>query len=226
MTIRAEAEDRFLLKYLIISLIAIAFGFWATYDGFVKYPGKLPRAKAWQEIQAKTDLSDAEKDAEYKERAEQNNWPSKRPSADESVKKIEDTIIWQYIFMALGFGVGVPLLVWYLRSKGTWIALENESTIVSSWGQQVEFKQIEKFDKKKWDKKGIGVVHYNDGGLKTFVIDDLKYQRKPTDEIVRIMERSIGHDKIINGLPEPVAVNQLPGKSSAEGETESANQDG
>jgi len=202
MVIRAEADNRFLLKYLIIALIGVAFGFWSIYDRFVKYPAMLPRSEAWQEILADDSLSDADKDKAYKELAEKNGWSLKRPSADESVKKIKDLFIWQYIFMGLGFGVGLPLLVWYFKNKGAWIELQDNQRIVSSWGQQVQFEQIERFDKKKWEKKGIGVVYYQDQGPKKFVLDDLKFERKPTDQIVRIMEENIGLDKIVNGAPE------------------------
>jgi hypothetical protein len=213
MVIRSEADNRFLLKYLIIGLIGIAFGFWAIYDRYVKYPAMLPRAEAWEAILADDSLTDDQRSKAYKELAEAKGWPQKRPTADESVKKIKDLFTWQYIFMALGFGAGVPLVAWYLKNKGSWIELRDDNTIVSSWGQQVSFDQIERFDKKKWEKKGIGVVHYNDGGAKKFILDDLKFARKSTDQIVRIMEEKIGKAKIVNGLPEE---NQVSGTKDAD----------
>lgn len=202
MVIRAEVDNRFLLKYLIIGLIGIAFGFWAIYDRYVKYPAMLPRAEAWERILADESLTDDQRTKEYKELAEANGWPLKRPTADESVKKIKDLFVWQYIFMGLGFGAGIPLVAWYLKNKGSWIELRDENQIVSSWGQQLSFDQIQRFDKKKWEKKGIGVVHYDDHGSQKFIIDDLKFARKATDQIVRIMEEKIGNAKIVNGIPE------------------------
>lgn len=213
MVIRAEADNRFLLKYLIIGLIGIAFGFWAIYDRYVKYPAMLPRAEAWEAILADESLTDDQRATAYKELAEAKGWPQKRPTKDESVKKIKDLFTWQYIFMALGFGAGLPLVAWYLKNKGSWIELRDDNTIVSSWGQQVSFDQIEQFDKKKWEKKGIGVVHYNDQGSKKFILDDLKFARKSTDQIVRIMEEKIGKAKIVNGLPEE---NQVSGTEDAD----------
>lgn len=204
MNLRAETNNAFLLKYLIIGLICTCFGGWASYDAFVKYPSLIPISRAWEEIQKDNSLDDAAKDVKYKEMAKERNWPVKHPSKDESVEKLQSLIVWQYIFMAIGFGVGLPLLVWYLRNKNTWIEL-NDQQINSSWGQSFHFKDIIHFDKKKWDKKGLGVVHYEQNKKdKKFVIDDLKYDRKTTDDIVRAMEAHLKPDQIINGLPEPV----------------------
>jgi hypothetical protein len=220
MKLRAETNNAFLLKYLIIGLICTCFGLWATYDAFVLYPSKLPISQAWEELQKDKSLDDAAKDVKYKEMAQERGWPVKHPSKDESVEKLHSLIIWQYIFMAIGFGVGLPLLVWYLRNKGTWIELNGEE-VSSSWGQSFQFQQIQVFDKKKWDKKGIGVVRYSQANAeKKFIIDDLKYDRKTTDEIVRIMELSLKPEQIINGVPE-IALTPEPMDEESELESES-----
>ena len=53
-------------------------------------------------------------------------------------------------------------------------------------------------------KKGIGVVHFKDqfGNEGTFILDDLKFDRKITDEIVRWVESKIPQEMIVNGSPE------------------------
>jgi hypothetical protein len=203
MTLRAETNPAFLIKYLIIGLICTAFGCWASYDGFVAYPAKIPRAEAWEQLLKDESLDETAKDKKYREMAQERDWPIKHPTKDETVEKIKSNIVWQYIFMAIGFGVGVPLLVWYLRNKGSWIQLDGD-TIKSSSGSSVRFSEIVKFDKKKWEKKGIGVVHFQrDNQQKKFVIDDLKYNRKITDDIVRKMEGHLKPEQIVNGAPEP-----------------------
>jgi hypothetical protein len=202
MTLRAPTNNAFLMKYLIISLICIGFGIWATYDAFVGYPAMMEKSQVWEELLKDKALDDAAKDARYKEIAAERGWPSKRPTKDETVEKIKSNIIWQYIFMAIGYGIGVPLLIWYFLNQKTWIELEGH-TIHSSWGQKVHFKDIQLFDKKKWDKKGIGVIHYQqDQQDQKFIIDDLKYDRKITDGIVRLMEAQLKPEQIINGDPE------------------------
>jgi hypothetical protein len=223
MNLRAFPESRFLLKYLIIGLACLAFSLWAMYDGFYAFPNKIPKAQAYsgllQKIEADPNLSDSDRKPMWKEIADENGWSSKLLSKDEyDVSKIESNIIYQYVFIAIGLGIGVPCLVWYLRSRKTWIESTSDG-LRGSWGQELKISQIQKFDKKKWEKKGIGVLHYEsaEGAQETFVIDDLKYERKTTDEIVRWIESQIPLEMIVNGLPEPII--------SDEDESEESNSD-
>jgi hypothetical protein len=56
----------------------------------------------------------------------------------------------------------------------------------------------------KWDKKGIAILQYQDNGRDSVLtLDDFIYERPTTDEILRQVEDRIGHDKIVNGKPEP-----------------------
>ncbi len=201
MVIRANTESKFLLKYLFIGLVCLGFAGWAAYDGFVQAPHDLPRAEFWDGLKADQSLDSATRDSRYKAFAKENGWPSKRPS--KSVDDIHQYIIWQYVFLVLGTVVGLPCLVWFLRNRGTWIETK-EGGLRASWGQELEFEQIKEFDKKKWEKKGIGVLTYQTpGGDKRFVVDDLKYDRNNMDQIVRIIESNIAPELIVNGEPEP-----------------------
>lgn len=213
MNLRATPESKFLLKYLVIGIGCLGFAIYSFYDGVFAYPARIPRAQAWTELKAeieadpnltRTDLNDR-----WKVVAKENGWSPKQLTKDETVKSIENLIIYQYVFMAIGLGIGLPCLIWYLRSRNSWIE-STEDGLRSSNGQELKLTQIEQFDKKKWEKKGIGVLHYHstDGSSQKFVIDDLKYERKTTDEIVRWIESAIPAEMIVNGLPEPVAVTE------------------
>lgn len=203
MNLRAAPESKFLLKYLLIGIGCLAFACWSSYDGFYAYPNKIPRSHAWGELQAEG-LDSKQEIEKWKAISTENGWSSKRVSKDESVEAIERSIIYQYVFIALGLGIGLPCLIWYLKNKSTWIESTSDG-LRSSSGQEVKLSQIEKFDKKKWEKKGIGVLHYktDDGSSKTFIVDDLKYNRKTMDEIVRWIETKIPAEMIVNGQPEP-----------------------
>lgn len=205
MNLRATPESKFLLKYLVIGLGCLGFAIYSFYDGIFAYPARIPRAQAWEELSAEeTDEQALVK--RWREISKEKGWSSKRPTSEESVEAIENLIIYQYIFMAIGLGIGLPCLIWYLRSRNTWIE-STEDSVRSSDGTEVKLTQIQKFDKKKWEKKGIGVLHYNaaDGSSKKFVIDDLKYNRKTTDEIVCWIESKIPAEMIVNGPPETVS---------------------
>lgn len=200
MTIRAEADSRFLLKYLLIGLGCIGFGMYSIYDGFVSAPAQMPMAAAWDELKKDPSLDDADRSTRYKEIAKENGWPSKR--IRKTVEEIEIFVIYQYIFMGIGFSIGIPCLLWYLKTRGSWIE-SSENGLNSSWGQELTFDQITQFDKKKWEKKGIGVLHFDTPkGSGKFVVDDLKYSRVQMDEIVCLIESRIASNLIVNGDPE------------------------
>ena len=207
MNLRANAEQKFLLKYLLIGLICLAFATWAVYDGFVGYPNQIPRAKAWEDLQAKIEsdesLSDANLGPMWKAIAKENGWPTKRLKKEESVESIKGKIAYQYLFIAIGIGIGLPCLIWYLKNKSCWIESTSDG-LRSSKGDELKISEITQFDKKKWEKKGIGVVHYKskNGENKKFIIDDLKTDRTITDKIVLWMESQIPEEMIVNGPPE------------------------
>ncbi len=206
MNLRANAEKKFLLKYLIIGLACLAFACWATYDAFVKYPSQKPRAQAWEDLEAQIAESEILKPEDlspmWKQISEENDWDSKRPTDAHPVAALEKLILWQYVFIGIGLLVGLPCVLWYLRNKEAWL----ESTadgLRNSSGDEIKISQITKFDKARWEKKGIGVLHYDDKGAKgTFIVDDLKYDRKTTDEIVAWIETQIKPEMIVNGLTE------------------------
>ncbi|MEM9942467.1 MAG: hypothetical protein AAF939_12950 [Planctomycetota bacterium] len=203
MNIRANTHNGFFLKYLLIGIACLAFAAWSLYDGLVKFPGQLPRAAAWEKLQL--EVSADQLPDKWQEISAQNGWSNKRPKQEELTEAIQTKIVWQWIFLAIGLVVGLPLILWYLINKNTWVEL-NDGTITSSSGKQFKPDEVTKFDKKKWEKKGIGVVHYsNAAGKQTFVLDDLKYERVPMDRIVAYLESQIDPSKIVNGLPEKTA---------------------
>jgi hypothetical protein len=211
MTVRATTDSKFLLKFLLIALVCLGFAAYALYDGLVKYPSWIPSAEVWANLKADESLDDAERDARYKLAAEENGWPSKRQG--KTPEDIHQLIIWQYIFIVIGIGIGLPCLIWFLKNRGTWVET-TEGGLKSSWGQEVDFDQIKNFDKKKWEKKGIGVLTYETStGPKKLVLDDLKYARKEMDEIVRLVESKIPREMITNGEPE-----KIPGETDNEEE--------
>ena len=207
MNLRANTEKKFLYKYLIIGAACLGFACWALYDGFINYPSQIPRAQAWENLVTKIDnseiLSSEDLSPMWKEISAKEGWSSKRLTDAHPVAAIEKNILYQYAFIALGLAVGIPCVLWFLRTKGDWLE-STETGLRLSSGQELELSQITKFDKKKWEKKGIGVFHYTDekGAERTFTIDDLKFERKTTDKIVEWVESKIPPEMIVNGMTE------------------------
>ncbi len=75
---------------------------------------------------------------------------------------------------------------------------------MASWGPSVLFTQIDAFDKKRWDKKGIAKIRYSaDGKHRTFILDDCNFEHLPIRAMVRLVESKIQPDQIVGGDPEP-----------------------
>jgi hypothetical protein len=111
-------------------------------------------------------------------------------------------IFTQYIQALVAFLAGAYLISLPIRARGRWIQAD-EHGITSSWGQSVPYDQIEQVNKRKWRDKGIAKVTYVDGGRrKMFVVDDFKFMREPTDQILYELEQRIEPERITGGPPE------------------------
>ena len=201
MSLRAETDNKFLYKYLLIALGTLAFSGWSFYDAMVNYPTRIPRSAAYDELLADTELNNLQRQERWEVVAAENGWPEEPP--EKTVEDVHYDINWNYIFGAIAALVGVPNLVWFLRNRGTWIQMDGEQ-LSNSRGQKLELSQVVQLDKKKWAKKGIAVLKYktDGGGEESFVLDDLKYERQPVDEMMAGIEEKIGTDLIVNGPTE------------------------
>jgi hypothetical protein len=98
---------------------------------------------------------------------------------------------------------GLLFLFQWIRKRGRWVEGDDEGLRNSS-GTLFSYGQIAEIDKKRWDKKGIAKVRYEqDGAQKTFVLDDCNYDYQPVRELVRLVESKIDREKIVGGDPEP-----------------------
>lgn len=196
MTIRAERDPRFYFRFLLIGLAALGFALYCLYDGFIGYPLAQERAVAFEK------LLEEDRGDEWDAYAIERGWSTVPPAASKPHEEYEVDVKMQF-WMAGGTALLAffPLLaVW--RSRGRWIELSDQG-LTSSWGQTVAFDQAELLEKRQWRSKGIAKLRYDDGVRKrTFVIDDFKFKRAPTDEILAELEKRIGLDKITGGPPE------------------------
>ena len=200
MNKRAETEKFFWLKFLAIGLGTLAFGAYAGWDAIVTGPYQLEKAEAWEPINLAAGLTEEAKMVQWREIATEHEWSTRRPKKKYTVKSRTEFIWFNYGLMALCGLIALPCLLWCLVTKGKWIE-STENGLRNSSGQELTLDQITKVDKAKWDKKGITVVHYTDdqGGKNTFVVDDLKFERAATDEIMVWIEENIDPKLVVNG---------------------------
>ncbi len=190
-TIRALADGRFLLRYLLIGLACLGFCAYCLYDGLYAYP-----KQRLEPAQAYAELVERGEENRWIEVAHENGWDEAKPK--KSVDEARADIVWQFVMAVLSVLFAIPILGLYFRARWTWI--EGSSTgINTSWGVAFRYDQIVEIDKKRWDKKGIARITYaTDSQKRHFILDDLKYQRQPTDQIMELIESNISPDKIVN----------------------------
>jgi hypothetical protein len=180
-----------------MGVAAIGFALWCLYDGIVAWPREQERALAWEK-----DFADKPTE-EWVTFAEEQGWSTSLPEESKSEENYKIAIAGQYA-MALGSGlVGLWLLSIPLRARGRWIEA-GDTSLTSSWGQNLNYDDIQEVNKRQWRSKGIAKITYSDNGRsRRFVIDDYKFERYPTDAILYEIEQRIDPDKITNGPPEP-----------------------
>lgn len=198
--LKAQVNPTYQYKFMLIGLVALVIGLYHFIDPIFVYPGMRPPAKAWAELDAR-DIGDGEKQRLWKEIATENGWSEGMPKYDED--ELNTNTVYSYFVGGLfTFIVGIPCLITGLRCLGQWVA-SDATGLSNAKGQRVAFDQIHSIDKAKWEKKGIAKLNYTDDGQeKTFVIDDLKFDREAMDKIMLTVEETVGIDKIVNGKSE------------------------
>jgi hypothetical protein len=184
MTIRSNNDPRYSRRFLFMGIAALGFMFYCLYDGIVRYPAQ--RQRAHDEF-----IASGGKEDDWGQFAKENEVRS------------EVDIQMQFIMAAVAGSIGLLLISIPLRMRGRWIEAD-ETGITSSWGQSLKFDQITGVNKRKWRDKGIAKVAYIDdnGRKRRFVIDDFKFERYPTDDILYELEQRIDPALISGGPPE------------------------
>jgi len=200
-SLRAEVNPNFKYKFLLIGLIALAVGLYHFIDPIFNYPAMRPASEAYATLKQQLEGNDGELQRQWDVMAESKGWPKGTPKYSPA-ELTTNTIYSYFIGVLFTFIAGIPCLITFLRCLGQWVGVEGDS-LVNAKGQKVAFADITKIDKTKWEKKGIAKLMYSDGGSeKSFVIDDLKFDRETTDKIMELVEDKVGIGKIEGGSSE------------------------
>jgi hypothetical protein len=196
MTIRADNDPKFSRRFLYMGIGALLFALYCVYDGFIGYPHKQEKALAFEKLYAE-DRAD-----EWEAYAAEQGWSAAIPVQPKTDDEYHGDILMQHAMAVVTGLIGVWLISIPLRARGRWIEA-SDTGITSSWGQSLNFADITAVDKRQWRSKGIARVTYNDNGRKRrFVIDDYKFDRDKTDEILFELEQRIDPELITGGPPE------------------------
>jgi hypothetical protein len=197
-----------------MGIFALGFSLWCLKDGIFTYPQQMRNGfdefksdykSMFTEPNAESiTLEEFEREASV----ENERWLAWAKYVHERDIKTKPDIVTQFVMAGITALAGVYLLSIPIRSRGRWIEL-SDMIMRTSWGQEFGLDQIEQINKRKWRDKGIAKVYYRDATnrRRLFVLDDFKFMRKPTDEILFEIEQRIEVDRITGGPLEP-----LPGE--------------
>jgi hypothetical protein len=162
------------IRRLLIAVMFLGMAGWFAYDGWVKYPRQnLRYAKARGDEEAVQRL-----DEEFK-----------------NTQKHSDTSIrWQRnLAIMLPFGA-LAMAIWaFYSSRGVYRFADN--TLHVPGHPPVPLDAIVRIDQRKWDRKGIAYIDYElQGKPGRLKLDDYIYDRKPTDEIHKIITDSLASE--------------------------------
>lgn len=165
---------------------------WGGYDAFVKFPHKVDVATAYEGIEA---ASEEERAIKWNQIADEKGWSRVKPA--DSKEYYQSMITFNYFLMAAGLFVALFFLTKFFRIRSSWLEAD-EKELKTSWGKTLQFKDVTKIDKIKWERKGIGKIYYQeDGASKTFVLDDFKYEREPMGKIMEFAQAHLAPEQIV-----------------------------
>jgi hypothetical protein len=205
MTNRANFQTSYLRRFLLMAAVGLGWASWCAWDGFVAYPKKLEHRIQFDQLKGPNGEElelEARKDR-WKALAAEKGWPKNYPA--KKPEEIRGDITLQYLMGAIGLVIGVPALLSYFLSRGSWVE-GNSQGLKTSWGQSLNYTDVTRLNKLRWARKGIARAEYTaDGRQQVFVFDDFKFERVPLGQMLRDLEAVLKRDQIVGGPTEAEA---------------------
>lgn len=172
-------------------LIIIAAGclFWAgycVYDATISYPDQIERYRVFLDYQQ----DNPNYQSTWPDFAASKGWPTEEPR-----KMEQHNITTQWLMFALTAPIGVYCLALIVLWQRRFVAVDDQA-IYSHGNRQATWDQITRIDASRWASKGIARVYYDTGsGEQEILLDDWKYERNPSTEIYKTLERNVDDEK-------------------------------
>lgn len=171
------------VRLLIISLMLLLFTAWCAYDGFVAYPEQKELYETYLEVTKDAQLTEKA----WVEYAQANDLPTSEPG-----ETTQMDIYTQYIMGGVLLPIGLFMLVVFFITGTKWIGVE-EDALVASGGKRATWDSVTDLDESRWKSKGIAVVYFNNKGKPDKItLDDWKYERDATVEILNVVREKTG----------------------------------
>jgi hypothetical protein len=167
---------------LFVAFFLLGISGWFFWDGKIGYPRSNER---WV---AQTQYEKSGRDAEWPAYAASRGWSTEKPH--KFYRPID--LQMQLALSGALAAAGVIALAYWFTQKGRVLRCDAEA-VFTPGGVRVPFAAITGLGKKKWDAKGLATVRYAiDGRKGEFVLDDYKYDREPTHQILAEIEKRLG----------------------------------
>lgn len=207
MAAQAKISTGWRVRLGAISILFLFMALYFLYDGFIGYPGQRDIYIRWVAFRDSTD-NEGKPESEIREAwnamAVKEGLPEIKddPEPLKDYNKTDGDILTQKI---IGFGL-LPialLFCWaWFKTFNRWIA-SDEKGISTNGGQTAPWEAVCKLDKTRWPKKGIAFVHYKENELELrILLDDFKFDRKATEQIVREIEQRLTDEQIVGDIRE------------------------
>ncbi len=180
---------------LLAALFPLGFSVFFFWDGAVGYPSADHRYHEWKQYHDEGKLS------EWPEIAKQKGWKSNEWDAwlnDPHQQGRVPEFRWghgkyteQFVCGSFAFTVGLIVLTYWLSQKNR-VVRTDEEAVYSPDGTRVPFTAITGVGKKKWEDKGYATILYKiDGRKGRFLLDDYKFDREATHQILAEIEAKV-----------------------------------
>ncbi len=213
MTVTAKVSIGWKVRLGGMAALFIGYAAYFLYDGFIGYPHQHAIHQEYLEFaKANEGLEKAKLFEKWDEDyADEKGYPHAKEA-----EKEPGSILTQKIIGFSLIPVGLYGAWCFAGALKRWVAAE-DGGIRDSDGLFAPWPAITKLDKKLWPKKGIAWVLYDDAGItKRILLDDFKFDRNPTEQIVRAVEEKLTDAQIEGDIRETERDKKKAEKAAAE----------
>lgn len=179
-------------RMLFVALMILGGAGWFLYDGIVTWPREAERHQAWLQVAHDAMGRELEEGAippeakiAWEHFAKKQGWSTSIPK-DRTPDDIAGQFRWSTGLAVIGFS----FLAWVLWNQTLHIRCDEEA-VYSARGKKVLWGSFTGMDRAKWEKKGIAVALYEEGGKKKkLILDDYKFGG--TEPIILEIEKRLG----------------------------------
>ena len=166
---------------LFIAIFLVGVAGWFFWDGTIGYPRSNERWRAHE------DLVKSGHDSEWPDLAKRRGWTETLPHKFYGPGDLRT----QLVCGGLAGLLGLLAFAYWLTQKGRIVRTDDEA-VYSPSGTRIPFAAITGLGKKKWEEKGLATVLYKIEGRKgRFELDDYKYDRETTHQILAEIEEKL-----------------------------------